>query len=151
MNSLRDERGLTLIEVMLVVIILGVLVALVVPQFSGRTEQARRAAAQADINANIATALEMYFLDNGVYPTTEQGLEALLRSPEAPPIPVSWQGPYLKKNTSLKDPWKLPYVYVSPGEHNPESYDLYSTGPDRQKGGGDDILNWENDETGDLQ
>ncbi|MFQ5637213.1 MAG: type II secretion system major pseudopilin GspG [bacterium] len=146
MRILYNERGLTLIEVMLVVIILGVLVALVVPQFAGRTEQARRAAAQADINANIAMAMEMYFLDNGVYPTTEQGMAALLRIPDAPPIPLSWMGPYLKKTTTLKDPWSQPYSYSSPGEHNPESYDLYSTGPDRQKGGGDDITNWESDE-----
>lgn len=142
MKMLKSESGLTLIEVMLVVIILGVLIALVVPQFSGRTEQARRAAAQADINANIAVALEMYFLDNGVYPTTEQGLEGLLRKPEVPPMPISWNGPYLKKNTSLRDPWKEKYIYTSPGEHNPESYDLYSMGPDRKQGGGDDIENW---------
>lgn len=151
MTSLRNEDGLTLIEVMMVVIILGVLVALVVPQFAGRTEQARKAAAQADINANIAMALEMYLLDNSVYPTTEQGLEALLRTPEAPPIPMSWRGPYLKKNTALKDPWGQPYVYISPGENNPESYDLYSTGSDQQKGGGDDIINWEPDETDNLR
>ncbi|MFQ5864135.1 MAG: type II secretion system major pseudopilin GspG [bacterium] len=151
MKNLRDEKGLTLIEVMMVVIILGVLVALVVPQFAGRTKQARRAAAHADVNANIAMALELYFLDNGVYPTTEQGMAALLSSPEAPPVPVAWQGPYLKKNTTLKDPWGQPYIYTSPGEHNPESYDLYSMGPDQQKGGGDDIVNWESDETSDLQ
>ncbi|MFQ5605507.1 MAG: type II secretion system major pseudopilin GspG [bacterium] len=151
MNLLKNEKGLTLIEVMMVVIILGVLVALVVPQFAGRTEQARRAAAQADINANIAMALEMYFLDNGAYPTTEQGLAALLSMPETPPIPHSWQGPYLKKNTSFKDPWKQRYVYSCPGENNPESYDLYSTGPDRQKSGGDDITNWERDVSHDSQ
>ena len=143
MKLLKDESGLTLIEVMLVVIILGVLVALVVPQFTGRTEQARIAAARADINANIAVALEMYMLDNGFYPTTEQGLEALIRKPELPPIPEAWNGPYLKKNTAFKDPWGEKYIYVSPGEHNPESYDLYSMGPDRKKGGGDDIQNWE--------
>jgi general secretion pathway protein G len=144
----RDEKGLTLIEVMLVVIILGVLVALVVPQFTGRTEQARRAAAQADINANIATALEMYFLDNGVYPTSEQGLEALLAAPEAPPLPSSWQGPYLKKTATLKDPWGRPYVYRCPGEKNPDSFDLYSGGPDKQEGGEDDVHNWESQEPG---
>ncbi len=146
LRFLKDERGLTLIEVMLVVIILGVLVALVVPQFSGRTKQARIAAARADINANIAVALEMYMLDNGAYPTTEQGLEALVRKPDMPPIPPAWNGPYLKKNTSFKDPWGEKYVYVSPGEHNPDSYDLYSTGPDRQEGGGDDIQNWQNED-----
>ncbi|MFQ5604085.1 MAG: type II secretion system major pseudopilin GspG [bacterium] len=143
MTKLQNEAGLTLIEVMMVVIILGILVALVVPQFAGRTEQARRAAAHADINANLAMALELYFLDNGIYPTTEQGLEALLRKPDTPPLPVSWQGPYLKKNTNLKDPWKQEYIYTCPGENNPDSYDLVSFGPDLQKGGDDDVTNWE--------
>lgn len=151
MSRLRDEQGLTLIEVMLVVIILGILVALVVPQFSGRSEQARRAAAQADINANIATALEMYFLDNGVYPTTEQGLAALYLKPEIPPMPMAWSGPYLKKNSEIKDPWGEPYEYVCPGEHNLEGFDLYSKGPDRQKGGTDDVHNWETAENSDTQ
>jgi len=150
LKPIRDEEGLTLIEVMLVVIILGVLVALIVPQFAGRTEQARRAAAEADIKANIATALELYLMDNGVYPTTEQGLVALLEKPQRPPIPLSWQGPYLKKSTTLKDPWGQPYEYLSPGQHNPEGYDLYSPGPDRRKGGGDDITNWQSDETDNL-
>ncbi|RMF59574.1 MAG: type II secretion system protein GspG [Calditrichaeota bacterium] len=147
MNKLKDEAGLTLIEVMMVVIILGVLVALVVPSFVGRTEQARIAAAKADIQANIAIGLEMYLLDNGNYPTTEQGLRALLVKPDTPPIPSNWQGPYLKKHTSFEDPWGEKYVYVAPGEHNTESYDLYSKGPDRQKGGNDDITNWEDDES----
>ncbi|RMF70583.1 MAG: type II secretion system protein GspG [Calditrichaeota bacterium] len=146
MKSLKNESGLTLIEVMLVVIILGVLVALVAPQFSGRTEQARKVAAQADINANLAMALEMYYLDNGVYPTSEQGLKALIQKPTTPPIPASWQGPYLKKSSKLKDPWGQPYLYVSPGKHNPESYDLYSQGPDKQEGGDDDIVNWETED-----
>ncbi|MDZ7276622.1 MAG: type II secretion system major pseudopilin GspG [candidate division KSB1 bacterium] len=151
MKSRQNEQGLTLIEVMLVVIILGILVALVVPQFSGRTEQARRAAAAADINANLATALEMYQLDNGVYPTTEQGLAALLRAPEIPPLPPSWQGPYLKKSGALNDPWGQPYIYRCPGEHNSGSYDLSSTGPDRQSGGGDDVNNWDQDDSGNRQ
>lgn len=145
---LLNQKGLTLIEVMMVVIILGVLVALVVPQFAGRTQQARRAAAQADVNANIAMALELYYLDNGAYPTSEQGLSALTRKPDTPPTPLSWQGPYLKGKASLKDPWAQPYVYGSPGEHNPDSYDLFSTGPDLQKGGGDDLINWDSGHAG---
>ena len=127
----------------MVVIILGILVALVVPQFTGRTEQARTAAARADIDANIAMALEMYYLDNGIYPTTEQGLQALIRKPDSPPLPMAWNGPYLKKNSKLKDPWGEAYVYRCPGENNPKSFDLYSLGPDRQKGGDDDINNWD--------
>ncbi len=130
----------------MVVIILGVLVALIVPQFAGRTEQARRAAAYADINANLATALDMYLLDNGVYPTSEQGLAALQQPPTVPPLPVSWQGPYLKSG-NVKDPWGHPYVYVCPGEHNREGYDLYSVGPDGQEGSEDDVQNWEKETT----
>lgn len=148
MNWLKNERGLTLIEIMLVVIILGVLVALVVPQFSGRTEQARRAAANADINANIATALELYYMDNGVYPTTEQGLATLHEKSDIPPVPMAWNGPYLKKGSTTKDPWSEKYEYICPGDHNPESYDLFSKGPDRQPGGGDDICNWQQDDSG---
>ncbi len=143
MKLRKNESGLTLIEIMLVVIILGVLVALVVPQFSGRTEQARQAAANADINANIATALELYYMDNAAYPSTEQGLSALHENPDVPPVPMSWNGPYLKNGSAAKDPWKENYVYISPGEHNPESYDLFSKGSDRQPGGGDDVCNWQ--------
>lgn len=150
MSSLRNDKGLTLIEVMMVVIILGVLVALVVPRFAGRTEQARRAAAEADIKANLATALEMYLLDNGFYPTTEQGLAALVRPPTIPPIPTSWQGSYLK-NAKSKDPWGHPYAYVCPGQQNSDGYDLYSVGPDGQEGGGDDVQNWETEGAGDLK
>jgi len=92
----------------------------------------------------------MYLLDNGTYPSTEQGLAALLEPPEIPPVPNSWHGPYLRKSTSLKDPWGQAYVYQSPGKHNPDDYDLYSFGPDQQEGGGDDIHNWEQDETNGL-
>lgn len=136
-------RGFTLIELMLVVIILGILVAMVVPRLAGRTEQARRAAAQADIESNIAVALDMYELDNGLYPTTEQGLSALISEPASSPVPPNWNGPYLKKRKIPLDPWGRSYVYVCPGVHNQEDYDLYSYGPDGVEGGGDDVINWE--------
>jgi general secretion pathway protein G len=133
------KKGFTLIELMLVVIIIGVLAMMVVPRFAGRTEQARRAAAKADIEVNIATALDLYELDNGNYPTTEQGLEALMKKPTTSPEPVNWNGPYLRKTP--KDPWGRPYVYRSPGEHNLEDYDLFSYGPDGAESE-DDIKNW---------
>ncbi|OGG51569.1 MAG: type II secretion system protein GspG [Candidatus Handelsmanbacteria bacterium RIFCSPLOWO2_12_FULL_64_10] len=136
-----DERGFTLVEIMIVVLILGVLAAMVVPRLAGRAETARRAAAEVDINANLAVALDLYELDNGTYPTTEQGLQALLSKPSASPVPPNWNGPYLKRTP--RDPWGRPYVYAYPGQHNPGGYDLSSHGPDGAEGKGDDITNWD--------
>lgn len=133
-NSLT---GFTLIELMLVVIIIGVLVSMVAPRLAGRSEEARIAASKADINANISVALDLYELDNGKYPTTEEGLAALLVKPGSA---VIWKGPYLKKEPL--DPWGRKYVYKRPGDHNSD-YDLYSYGRDAVEGGGDDVTNWE--------
>ncbi len=130
------SKGFTLIELMLVVIIIGALVAMVFPRLAGRGEQARRAAAKADIQVNIATALKLYELDNGVFPTTDEGLEALLKKPSGAP---NWNGPYLEKEPL--DPWGRKYRYVSPGRHKPD-YDLYSLGRDGKESE-DDITNWE--------
>jgi general secretion pathway protein G len=141
MLSRKNRGGFTLIELMLVVIIIGVLAAMVVPRFVGRSEQARYAAARADIEANLAIALDLYELDNGSYPTTEQGLEALTQKSESEPMPPNWKGPYLKKRIPI-DPWGNPYRYVCPGTHNSEDYDLSSFGPDGVEGGNDDITNW---------
>ncbi len=135
------NQAFTLIELMLVVIIIGTLAALVVPRLAGRAEQARVTAARADVASNIPLALELYELDNGSYPTTEQGLNALRVKPTTPPIPKNWNGPYLKKEPI--DPWGNKYVYVSPGTHNREDFDLYSLGPDGAEGGNDDIDNWD--------
>ena len=138
----RCLKGFTLIEIMLVVIIIGILVAMVAPNFTGRGQQARCAAAKADIEANLATAFDLYELDNGCYPSTEQGLAALIQEPSTAPVPGNWNGPYLKKKKIPLDPWKREYVYVSPGMHNTESYDLSSSGPDGMEGN-DDITNWD--------
>lgn len=138
---MRNRNAFTLIELMLVVIIIGILAALVVPRLAGRSEQARQAAAKADIEANIATALDLYELDSGQYPTTEHGLVALMQKPSSPPVPQNWRGPYLKKEP--KDPWGRPYMYKSPGEHNVADYDLACWGKDGVEGGGDDVVNWE--------
>lgn len=140
MRYVKAKRGFTLIELMLVVIIIGVLVSMVVPRLTGRTQQAREAAAKADIEANIALALDLYEVDNGLYPTTDQGLEALRTKPSSDPAPTNWNGPYLKKKP--QDPWGNPYHYVCPGTHNSEDYDLSSYGPDGTEGS-DDITNWE--------
>jgi general secretion pathway protein G len=138
------RRGFTLIEIMLVVIIIGILVAMIVPNIAGRSEQARKTAARTDIESNLSTALDLYRMDVGQYPTTQQGLGALLTAPATSPVPPQWSGPYLKKKKVPVDPWGRDYVYVSPGVHNPESYDLSSLGPSGVEGS-DNVNNWENE------
>lgn len=133
----KKEAGFTLIELILVVIIIGALVAMVMPRLAGRSEQARVSAARADVQANIATALKLYELDNGSYPMTDEGLNALL---EKPGSAKNWNGPYLEKKPV--DPWSRGYQYESPGSHRSHDYDLYSLGKDGQPSG-DDIGNWE--------
>lgn len=136
--------GFTLIELMIVVVILAVLAAAVVPRLAGRTQQARIATAKMDISGNINVALDLYELDNGRYPSTEQGLASLITKPSSSPAPANWNGPYLKKKPA--DPWGNEYKYVSPGAHS-NDYDLYSAGPDGAEGGADDITNWEIEKT----
>jgi general secretion pathway protein G len=131
------KRGFTLIELMLVLVILSILAAIVVPKFSGRTEQARQTAAQSQIST-FGTALDAFEVDNGFYPKGRSGLNDLV---QAPRDAQSWKGPYLK-NDIPNDPWGHPYVYECPGRHNPSSYDLYSDGPDGRAGTEDDVANW---------
>ncbi|MFA5059230.1 MAG: type II secretion system major pseudopilin GspG [Candidatus Omnitrophota bacterium] len=140
----KKNNGFTLVEIMLVVIIIGVLVAMVAPSLAGRGEQARKTAARADIEANISTSLDLYELDNGRYPTSEQGLAALLEKPSTAPVPVNWNGPYFKKKRLPKDPWGNEYVYVCPGIHNTQDYDLSSYGQDGVESS-DDVSNWPDD------
>lgn len=129
MNNRR--AGFTFVEIMLVVVIIGILASLVLPKLGGRSEQARQAAARADISAGIATALDMYELDNGQYPDTLEGL--LTKSSDA----LNWNGPYLKKKPV--DPWNREYVYKPTSDK--KDYDLMSYGKDGVAGGGDDISN----------
>ena len=134
----NNQRGFTLIELMLVVIIIGALVAMVMPRLAGRTEQAKTNAAQADVTANIATALKLYELDNGRYPADEDGgLNALFTKPASA---SNWNGPYLEKKPI--DPWGREYHYKSPGSHRTYDYDLYSLGHDGTESA-DDVKNWQ--------
>jgi len=135
-------RGFTLIEIMVVVVIIGLLAAVIVPNVIGQVERARVSKAQSDI-AGLETALTMFKLDNSKYPGTDQGLQALVAQPSDPSIRHWKPGGYLKGGVK-KDPWGNDYVYVFPGTHGGE-YDLYSLGADGQPGGeGDnaDIGNW---------
>ncbi len=140
MDQKKQQRGgFTLVEIMLVVVIIGALAMMIVPRLSGRSEQAKVAISKADIEATLATALKLYELDNGNFPTTSQGLEALLKKPTSSPVPTNWNGPYIEK--SPLDPWGRPYQYRSPGE-NRTDYDLFSEGKD-DKTADDNITNWQ--------
>ena len=131
------QGGFTLIELLLVLVILATLAAVVVPKFTKRAEQARVTAARTDI-ANLEVALDTFEIDIGRYPTSEEGLEALVKEPVDA---KGWVRPYISRGMP-NDPWGTPYVYRCPGEHNTSGYDLYSFGPDRREGGDDDIDNW---------
>jgi general secretion pathway protein G len=141
----KHVRGFTLIEVLVVVVILGILAALIVPRIMDRPDQARVVAAKSDINA-IMNALKLYRLDNGVYPSADQGLQALVQRPETGDIPRNWKtGGYLERLP--KDPWGGEYLYLNPGIHG--DVDVVSLGADRQQGGegyNADIGSWETDQ-----
>ena len=129
----RLPRGFTLIEIMVVITILGILAALIVPRVVGRTDDARIAAAKQDI-ASLLQALKLYRLDNGAYPTTEQGLKSLLVKPTIEPIPQNWkQGGYLERSSTPKDPWGNEYKYLNPGLKG--EIDVFSYGRDGANGG----------------
>lgn len=141
MNIVRDERGFTLLELMVVVVILGVLAALVVPRFVSRDEQAKRTAASVQIKS-LEEALGLFKLDNGFYPSTEQGLQALVSKPTIGRTAKKYRsGGYVK--VVPKDPWSNPFVYISPGAHG--DFDIVAYGADGEPGGdGDDadVQSW---------
>ena len=138
----RRDRGLTLIELMVVVVILALLAVVIVPRVIDRPDQARVAKARADIGA-LTSALNLYRLDAGAYPTTEQGLGALVQRPTRPPVPANWaEGGYIDRIPN--DPWGRPYQYLSPGVRG--AFDLMSYGADGRPGGSGidaDIGNWQ--------
>jgi general secretion pathway protein G len=138
MNRKRNRRSaFTLIELLLVMVILVVLAAIVLPRFTGRSEEAKLKAAKTQISM-LDTALDLFENDCGRMPSSDEGLAALVQAPSG----VEWKGPYLKQGGVPADPWNRPYVYKYPGEKNANGCDLYSIGPDGQDGTADDIGNW---------
>jgi general secretion pathway protein G len=145
-RALSGNRGFSLIELMVVVIILGILAMYIGPKLMGRTEQAKAVQARVQMEG-LETALKLYKLDTGTYPTTEQGLQALVERPETGNVSQNWRkGGYLEKGKVPKDPWGNEFVYLSPGIQG--DYDIISYGADGVPGGEDenkDINNWETD------
>lgn len=143
---LRNRDGFSFIELMVVVVILGILAGAIVPRYMDKTDKAKAVKAKVDISA-IETSLKMYKLDNGFYPTTEQGLLALVEKPASDPIPRAWsEKGYFEKGNIPRDPWGKEYMYLSPGIH--DDFDILSYGADGVPGGDGinrDITSWENE------
>ena len=137
MRSFSSRGGFTLIELMIVVIIIAALAAMVTPRWFEQLDFANEQIARGDLKT-IENQLSMYRLNNGVYPATADGLDALLTRPVSA---SNWRGPYIEKKPI--DPWKRPYQYRFPGTRNTAGYDLFSLGKDGQEGGGDDVTNWD--------
>jgi len=139
-------EGFTLIELMVVIVIIGILAGLIVPRIMGRPDEARQAKARMQIES-LETALKLYRLDNGSYPTTEQGLQALVEAPEVGELAKKWrEGGYLEKGKVPKDPWDNEFVYLCPGANG--DFDLLSYGADGEQGGegkNKDITNWDSE------
>lgn len=139
----HNRKGFTLIEIMVVIVILAALAALIGPKIIGRSDDAKLTDAKLQIR-NLETALKLYKLDNGSYPSTEQGMQALITKPTVGQIPAKYRVEgYLESKSLPKDPWGNPFVYLAPGEHG--DYDICSFGSDGVKGGDDkgaDICNW---------
>jgi len=136
-----SRRGFTLIEIMTVVVLISLLAAMAGMRLVGNANRAKVKIARAVVKGMLSTALDNFYVDNSFYPTTEQGLEALVEKPTIPPEPTDYADDGYLKEIEL-DPWNMPYQYVCPGTHNEKGYDLWSMGPDRHSGTADDIVNW---------
>ena len=135
------NKGFTFLEIMFVVVIIGILIGIAVPQFTGKAKKARILSTRANMKT-IANALAQFEMNVGTFPSSEQGLEALIKCPSDVPE-EDWDSSYLREVP--RDAWKQTYIYKCPGEHN-QDYDLYSKGPDRQEDTEDDIKNWKEEE-----
>ena len=147
-NSLRTlrrralrTRGFTLLEILVVLTIIGLLVGLAVNRVTNSLDNAQMDIVKAFVRSSMTTPLMSYRMDMGGFPTTAEGLAALCTAPQS--AAGRWRGPYVVDGKIPLDPWNEPYQYAYPGKHNPKGYDLWSKGPDKQDGTGDDIGNWE--------
>ena len=139
-SSIAGIRGMTLIEILVVLTLIGIVMGIVGGNYLGQGEKAKAKAAKIEIE-QIGQTLDLFRLEVGRYPTTQEGLQALITAPSGVP---NWNGPYWKKNTLPKDPWTNEYKYASPGQHG--AYDLWSYGADGKEGGegiNKDITSWE--------
>lgn len=145
----KNNKGFTLIEILIVFVIIGILLSIVGLNLTGKTTEARKLAAKANIK-QFETALKMFYQDNGYYPSTEQGLKALVEKPAFGKIPNTYPaGGYLEAKKVPKDPWGNDYLYVYPGVHNTHLFDILSFGADGLVGGADDnadITNWDSED-----
>lgn len=145
--KIKSNHGFTLIELMVVIVILGILVSFIAPRLMGRPDEAKQVKARVQMES-LETAIKLYKLDSGIYPSTEQGLQALVDEPQTGTLPKKWRkGGYLEKGKVPKDPWGNEFVYLSPGVHG--DYDIISYGADGVPGGEEfdkDINSWEIEE-----
>jgi general secretion pathway protein G len=140
----KGRQGFTLIEILVVIAVIAILASIVTPMVFRNVGDAKASSARAQIEI-LATALDSYRLDNDFYPSTAQGIASLRTKPQGTPAAANWRGPYLRKDAPL-DPWRKPYVFLSPGQANPESYDLLTYGRDGKLGGeGEDadVTSWQ--------
>ena len=146
-DKIKTNHGFTLIELMVVIVILGILVSFIAPRLMGRPDEAKQVKARVQMES-LETAIKLYKLDSGIYPATEQGLQALVEQPQTGTLPKKWRkGGYLEKGRVPKDPWGNEFVYLSPGAHG--DYDIISYGADGVPGGEEfnkDINSWEIEE-----
>jgi general secretion pathway protein G len=140
----REERGFTLLEILAVLVLLSFILTMVAPNIINNLQKGQGDAAKAQISA-LKNVLNIYYLDNSMFPSTEQGLKALIEKPGTPPVPENWNGPYFEDHKIPKDPWGRELHYVCPGNHNPKKYDVYTLGKDNTEGGTGsdmDVGNW---------
>ena len=146
-HNIKTTHGFTLIELMVVIVILGILASFIAPKIMGRPDEAKQVKARIQMES-LETAIKLYKLDSGIYPMTEQGLQALVEQPQTGTLPKKWRkGGYLEKGRVPKDPWGNEFVYLSPGAHG--DYDIISYGADGVPGGEEfnkDINSWEIEE-----